>query len=551
MPLPPLSASATATATNAASVEPALRLASPTRHAAPALTTRTALTHTPPAAWALGAVAWGLGWGVLLLAGTRLDLANQALLLVLAGALAALWLPAPAALLAALLAVAAFNWTCVPPRGTFAVDSPQNALLLAAMAGVLTVLVAVVARLRAQARAAQHLQLQAEQLRQLGDVLRQASAPLPHAGSVQQALATLMGCPATLLLRRDGQGTPTPDATLLLGEANADELAGLWHALRQGQAMGPGCGHHTELPCWYLPLRGGGAASPGVALLRLPLAGRDNPPLREHAQALCDQLGQALQRQFSALAEAQAQAQAHTQAVRNALLAAISHDYRTPLATILGAASSLADQAERLDPVQRRRLADSIVQEVTQLSRMTDNTLQLARLDAPGVVLRLDWESAEEIIGTVLHRARRRAPERKLRARLEPGLPLLRCDALLLTQLLDNLVDNALKHTADDVPVELLVRREGQQLVLAVRDRGPGVPPAWRERIFDAFQRGDAPADAPLRPGSGVGLAVCRAIARAHGGELRLRPRSHGGSSFECSLPLADTAPPPAAPEAQ
>ena len=109
-----------------------------------------------------------------------------------------------------------------------------------------------------------------------------------------------------------------------------------------------------------------------------------------HAQALCDQMGQALQRVASTRAEREAQAQAQLQAVRNALLAAISHDYRTPLATILGAASSLADQDERLQPAQRQRLARQIVAEVTHLSQLTDNTLQLARLDAPGVQLRLD-----------------------------------------------------------------------------------------------------------------------------------------------------------------
>jgi two-component system sensor histidine kinase KdpD len=161
------------------------------------------------------------------------------------------------------------------------------------------------------------------------------------------------------------------------------------------------------------------------------------------------------------------------------------------------------------------------------------------------VQLRCDWESAEELVGTVLRRARERFSQRMLRARLEPGLPLLWCDAILLAQLLDNLVDNAIKYSPDDAPVELLVRRQGEQVLLAVRDRGPGIAPAWRERVFDVFHRGADPmrpeADpqiAQSRPGVGVGLAVCRAIARVHGGELRLRPRGHGGCSFECWLPV-------------
>ena len=512
---------------------------------------------SPPEAadrtWAAGLACWLLvaaaqGW----LDG-RVDLANQALLLVLGGALASLWLPALPALLAGAGAVLAFNWQYVPPRGSFSVDTVQHGLMLGVMALIQVVIVGPMTRLRTQAQEARHHQRQAEQLRQWGETLRDASEPLAQAGALQQALAQLVDAPVALLLCRDVPDAPTPETVMALGEADADETAGLWLCLRQGQAMGPGSGHHDTLAHWYLPLRGR-QATLGAAVLRLPMAGQVDEDRRAHAQALCDQMGAALQRLASSRAEQRALEQAQLQAVRNALLAAISHDFRTPLATILGAASSLQDQAERLDAAQRRRLAERIVQEAGHLGRLTDNTLQLARLDAPGVDLRLDWESAEELVGTVLRRARQRAPGRALRARLEPGLPLLRCDALLLTQLLDNLVDNALAHTPADAPVEILVRREpgrpggraGQPalpdgLVLAVRDRGPGVAPAWRDRIFEVFQRGQnaPPAGAdPRRPGAGVGLAVCRAIARAHGGDLRFRARSHGGSSFECHLPL-------------
>ena len=505
-------------------------------------------------AWAGGLSCWALGWAALLALDGQIDLANQAMLLVLSAATASLWLPALPALLIGTLAVGAFNWQFVPPRGTFAVEGHQNLLLLGAMWGVSSVITSLVGRLRAQAHLALQHQQRAEQLRGLSESLRDATEPLAHAGALQSMLAALSGAPAALLLCRDNPADAKPDnaaqTTLRLGDTDADEAAGLWHCLRQGQAMGPGSGHHESLAQCYLPLRGR-QATLGAAVLRLPMAARADDRLRAHAQALCDQMGVALQRMAGARAEQRALAQAQMQAVRNALLAAISHDYRTPLATILGAASSLQDQSERLDPAQRRSLAERIVQETEHLSRLTDNTLQLARLDAPGVPLRLDWESAEEIVGTVLRRARLRAPQRMLRARLEPGLPLLRCDALLLTQMLDNLVQNAMDHTAPETPIEILVRRdgEGSSLVLAVRDRGPGVAPAWRERIFEVFQRGqDAPqrADAPGRRGAGVGLAVCRAISRAHGGELRRRSRNSGGSSFECVLPL--TEPPPAPP---
>jgi two-component system sensor histidine kinase KdpD len=174
--------------------------------------------------------------------------------------------------------------------------------------------------------------------------------------------------------------------------------------------------------------------------------------------------------------------------------------------------------------------------------------------------LRCDWESAEETVGALLARVRRRPDGKRVHARLEPDLPLLWCDALLISQLLDNLVDNALKYSPPDTPVELLVRRVPAGVLLAVRDRGTGVALAWRDRIFQVFQRGqDAPgsgihsnaaSSTASSTGSGVGLAVCKAIAEAHGGTLTLRGRTRGGSSFECTLPLREMPAPPTGAEA-
>ncbi len=486
---------------------------------------------------------WAAAWGGATALDHHVDLANQAMLFVIASVTASIWLSAPSAFAFALACMLSFNWGFVPPRGSFEVDLQRHAVLLLAMLAVSWLIAGLVWRLRAQATAARDAARWAARLQALGEALRDRAEPREQAAPVAQALAELGGAPAALLLLRDElPPSDSPDAVWLHGEVDPDERAGLWLCLRQSQAFGPGTGRHGDQPAWYLPLRSRGA-SYGAALVRLaePAAASDATRLR--AQALCDLLGVALQRATLARQTEAARALAQTQGVRNALLASISHDYRTPLAVILGAASSLQDQGERLSPAQRARLAAQIVDEVEQLSRMTDNTLQLARLDAPGVTLRLDWESVEEIVGTALAHARRRDPDRRVRARLEPGLPLLRCDAMLLSQLLDNLIDNALKYS--DGPVELVARLQpplpGEggvpQVALSVRDRGAGIAPAERRRVFEVFQRGDAAAAGAAR-GAGVGLAVCRAIARAHGGELRLRARAHGGSSFELWLPV-------------
>jgi len=514
---------------------------------------------------ALAALTWASAFGLMWRLDGVVELANLALLLVLAAAVAGWWLSVRASLLSSALAVLAFAWLFVPPRFSFTVEHHPHALLLFAMLSLCSITALLMGRSRRQTAQARLMGARAEQLRAFSDSLRDVHEPQSLAPLLHQELDALRPEPVQLLVLKT-QLPPRNDAeaALWLGpEADADQATGLWLCLREGRAFGPGTGRHQDLKAWYLPLRGR-HASYGAALLHLPAGGQEEEPgLRAHAQSLCDQMGLALERQATEQTARLARDEASSQATRNALLAAISHDYRTPLACIMGAASSLLEQEARLDARQRQRLAATILDETEALRRMTDNSLQLARLDAPGVTLSLDWESAEELIGGVLRRSRQRraslgeregepeaAPPR-LRARVEPGLPLLRCDAVLLSQLLDNLVDNALKYGAGS-PVEILARslpwpdpgpQQGEpHIVLSVRDRGPGVSRAWQERIFKAFQRGaeaqSGRPDGSERRGAGVGLAACRAIALAHGGAMRYRSRAHGGASFECWLPL-------------
>lgn len=329
-------------------------------------------------------------------------------------------------------------------------------------------------------------------------------------------------------------------ALCFAGGPDEERRMGLWKCRLDGRAMGPGTGHQEDAGAWYWPLRGREACFGAITLPLTRMRGDERDAHLAHVQRMADQLGLAMEQHEAWLARTEAAQQAQTQALRNTLLAAVAHDHRTPLATILSAASSLHDHAEDHAPSQRRHLAATIMREAAHLARVTDNMLQLARLDGEGLRLRLDWESAEELLGSVLGRVRARDTGRRIRARVEPGLPLLRVDAVLIAQLLENLLDNALRY-APEGPVELRAHTSPQgQIVLAVRDRGPGVPPAWRERIFERFEQvtgADADSVAASRRGTGLGLALCRAIARAHGGELRLRLRSHGGSSFECHLP--------------
>jgi K+-sensing histidine kinase KdpD len=233
-------------------------------------------------------------------------------------------------------------------------------------------------------------------------------------------------------------------------------------------------------------------------------------------------------------------AQSHQ--LRNTLLTSISHDYRTPLSTVMSAASLIAEQAGRAPSEQLAQLANTILDEAKHLNRMTTNTLQLAKLDSRKVDIKLNWESVEEILGTVCLRARRSHPDRTVEIYLPNALPLVLCDAILLDQLFDNLIDNGLRHSSSDKPLHLIAHIQGQSLQMLVRDFGSGISDEWKNRVFDIFQRIDSPAvpvDGGGRRGIGVGLAVCRAIAQVHHGFIQITDTEGGGATVTLHLPLS------------
>ena len=486
------------------------------------------------AAWALGAASsWALdGWA---------SPGSQALPLVLAGALAAAWWPAWATALGCVAATLWFNWSFVAPRGSLQVGQPQDVLLLVTL---LAVSLGVAWLAQRQAALQQRLRLQAAQAQQLQHLAEALAACPQHSAAVQALHTELLRCGVgrcVVSLRHvaDALGALGPEY------ASENERSGLALCTSQAQALGPGTGRYETQPAHYLPLRAPGGCQ-GAVLLEWPAEATPDLP---HVQALCRHLGGHLERLHMAQQAEAARQQAQDHALRSTVLAAVAHDHRTPLASILSAATALRDEDARWSPTQRQELSARIASEALQLARITDNALQLARLDVQPGSLQRDWQSLEELVGSVLTRQRQRTPGTRLRARVAPDLPLVRCDAVLVVQALENLVDNALKFSPPEEWVEILARREGDQLRLAVRDRGPGLAPSQRERVFQAFQRGEpnAPHSAPAQRGAGLGLALCQAVAQAHGWTLRHRTRGHGGSAFEFWLPVEQ---PPSAPDA-
>ena len=233
---------------------------------------------------------------------------------------------------------------------------------------------------------------------------------------------------------------------------------------------------------------------------------------------------------------------AETERIRSALLASISHDLRTPLAVMAGASSSLAENGERLAPAERSALARSIYAQARDMSEQVAKVLQMTRLETGALALERDWISITEIAGSVLERLSARLATHRVVVDLPADLPLVRADATLIDQALANLVENAALHTPAGTVVQVRARQQDGELVVSVEDFGPGVDDAALERVFAKFERGSAESTGT---GVGLGLAICRAIVRLHGGRAWAEKVPGGGSAFRFSLPVE---PPPAVP---
>jgi two-component system sensor histidine kinase KdpD len=304
--------------------------------------------------------------------------------------------------------------------------------------------------------------------------------------------------------------------------------------MREAAVLGPGTGRWPGLNAWYLPLGNKDQMAGAVCVQNIDAADLSG---REHAQALCALLAQTLWRLELADDMRHSEEEAHRQQVQSTFLAAISHDLRTPLAAVVGAASALQTQGDKLSASERARLLHSIVSEATYLSTVTENTLQLVQLTNAAQPPRRDWESMEEIVGAVVARLRVRDSTRRIQSSVPEGLPLIQADPVLIAQLVGNLLDNALKYSEGAIQLNVSVR--GNSLLVCVKDRGPTIPEALQQTIFEPYSRNDQSG----QRGAGLGLALGRVIASVHGGCLSLHARQGGGNSFCFSMPLSDEQP--------
>jgi len=236
---------------------------------------------------------------------------------------------------------------------------------------------------------------------------------------------------------------------------------------------------------------------------------------------------------------------ARTEEMRSSLLSAVSHDLRTPLAVITGAATTLRDQGDKLDVTERAELLDTVCEEAERLERLVRNLLDMTRLEAKGMKVKREWIPVEELIGSALTRLERLLEGRSVVTRLPPDLPLLAVDPVLIEQVFVNLFENAAKYTPPGSAIDVTARSLDGAIEIVVADRGPGFARGDEEHIFEKFHRGRGVS----APGAGLGLAIVRGVVEAHGGTVTASHREGGGAEMHVLLPIVGT--PPGMPAAE
>jgi len=245
-----------------------------------------------------------------------------------------------------------------------------------------------------------------------------------------------------------------------------------------------------------------------------------------------DQIASAVDRMRLAEDAQSARMQAETERLRNSLLSSVSHDLRTPLASITGATSTLFEKGLALDAQTHDELAQLAYEEAQRLNRLVANLLDMTRLESGGLKLEREWQTLEEVVGTSLRRLGKRRSNHPFHAHLPPDLPLIPMDSLLIEQVLVNLIENAIKYTPAGTPIELSASMGEHEVIVEIADTGPGIPVGSERKIFDKFFRA-APSQAL---GVGLGLTICKGIIEAHGGRIEVENR--GGAVFRFTLPL-------------
>jgi len=425
------------------------------------------------------------------------------------------------AVYASVLSFLAYNLFFIEPLYTFTVAEPHELLALIVFLAVAVVISTLAGRVGEQARLAADRMRATRRLyeftRRLAGIATFEGIPDAAAGAIHASIAR----PTIILLAKDddlelGAAWP-PIESLGTGEMTAAR----W-ALEHDEPAGMGTGTLPSVNWLFLPLRTPNGNLGVVGVSTVEEVQKLDPEARTLLEALVEQTATALDRASLSREMVRARGAAETERVRNTLLASISHDFRTPLASILGSATSLIDYGDKLDEKTKLELLGQIKGEAEGLDGMVRNLLSMTRIDADALELRKDWVDIHEIAERVASAVRRRGATQKIEVELPADLPLIHADARLLEQALANVVGNAVVHTFPETRVVIDAIVDDTSLSLRVSDNGPGISKAVLPYIFDKFVNAVAagPSVADGGESTGLGLAIARGVLEAHGASI-------------------------------
>jgi two-component system, OmpR family, sensor histidine kinase KdpD len=483
----------------------------------------------------LGAVlVTALSTGAAALMHREFDLSNLAMVYLLGVVVTAVVFGRGPAMLASFLSVAAFDFGFVPPMFTLAVSDTQYVFTFLVMLVVAVVVGTLTARLREQVTAARQREHRAAALYRLSQDLSIARTLDDGLAAALRHVSEVFDLAAVVLLPGAHERVEAVAGDLaVIGDPEHERGVAQW-TFDHAQPAGAGTPTLPAARGLYLPLAGTdgvvGVLGVGPDAPRGVLA----PDRFRLLRTFANQIASAIERDHLARRAEGARIDVETERMRNALLSSVSHDLRTPLTVITGAATSLRGDSG-LPRAKQLELLDTIVEEGRRLGRLVGDLLDMTRLEAGAVRPNREWHSVEEVVGAALARLDDAVGPHSVELRLPPDPPLVPLDDVLVEQALFNLLENAVKYAPPGTPIALTVTLEPGWLRLEVADRGPGLAPEEAERVFTKFYRG---AQAGGRRGAGLGLTICRAIAEAHGGRVSAAPRGGGGAVFTLELPV-------------
>lgn len=455
--------------------------------------------------------------------------ANVVLVYLLGVALVAYSAGRTAAIIAAVLAVTLFNFFFTEPTLTLDVNDPGYLLTFGVMLAIGLIISGLVGRVRRQAGAALERADANEILYRVSRRLGGTSGSRQVAEDVVRLADELLDMDAVVYLAHSDR--PVIDSAVgstILADDERERAVAAW-ALERGQEAGRDTDTLPDVGGWYLPLQAPEGGRFGVLGVRTRRGRSMSRERRRLVRSVAAVAAQAFEREELAERARRASVEAESERLRSDLLATVSHDLRTPLAAVGGAASAvLHSPASTLSQGDRELLGD-VTAEAERLGRLIENLLQLGRMDDGKFHPRAAWNPVEEMVGAAIRQAARSVDTSRIRTRL-PEEPLL-CwaDEAVMTQVLLNLLENAVKY-APDGPVEIEVSRSPGGVRFEVTDSGPGFPAENPEELFGRFRRGDTAAVRAAR-GSGLGLAICRAGVSAHAGRIEATNRAEGSGA--------------------